>query len=265
MAKVKLSDGESLYYEVHGSGPYLMLVSGLGGMASFWAPHVEALAKRFTVVLHDHRGTGQSSHSLIRYSVEQMADDVIQLMDRLDIARAHFIGHSTGGAIGQTLALDHPARMDRMVLSATWTVADAYFRRLFEVRSANLRTGGPEAYVRTNSLYMCPPIWIRDNMDAVEANEAKMLAAFPPPEVVLSRIEALMRFDRKAELGKIKSPVLISAVRDDIVTPAYYSEELAKLIPGAELSMLPFGGHFYPIVMAEAFRQSAIDFLTRSN
>ena len=84
MAELTLSDGETLYYEVHGSGPPLALVTGLGGLASFWAPHVEALAEDFTVVLHDHRGTGRSSHSLIRYSIAQMADDTLQLLNHLD-------------------------------------------------------------------------------------------------------------------------------------------------------------------------------------
>ena len=263
MPNMTLSDGQLLYYEVQGNGPPLLLVSGLNGVASFWAPHVPAFAERYTVILHDHRGTGRSSHTRMRYSVEQMTDDLVQLMDHLEVPRAHLIGHSTGGAIGQTLALDRPERLDRLVLSATWTAADAYFRRLFKVRSMILETGGPAAYVQTNPLFMNPAAYTRDHEAEIAAAEAVATKAFPPPEVMLSRIEAIVRFDRRAELGRITAPTLVFGARDDIVTPVYYSEELGRLIPNAETVILPDGGHFYPIVHAEAFRDTVLDFLGR--
>src|SRR5438876_5099802 len=72
-----------------------MLVPGLNGVGAFWARQVPDFARDFRVVVHDHRGTGQSTHSRIRYSVEQMAADVLRLMDRLGIASAHVAGHST--------------------------------------------------------------------------------------------------------------------------------------------------------------------------
>src|SRR2546428_10849722 len=95
-----------------------MLVPGLNGAGSFWARQVPDFARDFRVVVHDHRGTGQSTHSRIRYSVEQMADDVLRLMDRLGIASAHLVGHSTGGAIRQGIAPGHPQRPPSPVLSA---------------------------------------------------------------------------------------------------------------------------------------------------
>ncbi|MFQ5773561.1 MAG: pyrimidine utilization protein D [Kiloniellaceae bacterium] len=263
MAHLTLSDGDSLYYEVHGQGPALLLVSGLNGVASFWADHVPALAERFTVVLHDHRGTGRSSRSRIAYSVDQMAGDVIQLMDGLALERAHLVGHSTGGAIGQTLALDRPERIDRLVLSATWTAADAYFRRLFEVRGEILRASGPGAYIRANALFMRPPSWTRDREAEIEAEEAAGAGGFPPPEVMLSRITAILRFDRRADLPRIAAPTLVIGARDDIVTPAYYSEELGRLIPRAETVILPQGGHFFPVTAPEDFRRIVLGFLAR--
>ena len=134
MPHLTLKDGDRLYYEVHGSGPPLLLVAGLGGVGAFWKEHVPVFAESFTVVLHDHRGTGRSSPSQIDYSVEQMSDELLQLLDHLEIKCAGLIGHSTGGAIGQTLALDQPDRIGKLVLSATWSAADDYFKRLFQVR-----------------------------------------------------------------------------------------------------------------------------------
>ncbi len=161
MPVLRLSDGEELYYEIHGQGPPLALISGLNGTGAFWTPHLPALGVRFTVVLHDHRGTGRSSPSRIDYSIDQMADDVLQLLDHLEIHEARLVGHSTGGAICQTLAIERPERVARMVLSATWTATDAYFRRLFEVRSDTLRALGPEGYVPGSLYCSCRAHWRR--------------------------------------------------------------------------------------------------------
>ncbi|HET7613300.1 MAG TPA: alpha/beta fold hydrolase, partial [Gemmatimonadaceae bacterium] len=69
MAKANIGDAE-IYYEEHGSGEPLLLVSGLGGTAAYWRPNIPALAAKYRVIVHDHRGAGQSSHSKIRYSVD---------------------------------------------------------------------------------------------------------------------------------------------------------------------------------------------------
>ncbi len=264
VAKLTLTDGESLYYEVHGQGPPLVLISGLNGVAAFWQPHLEALARNHSVVLHDHRGTGRSSPSRIDYSVEQMTGDLVELLDHLEIAKADMVGHSTGGAICQVLGIDYPERVASLVLSATWTAADGYFRRLFELRAEVLRAMGPEGYIRASLMFMRPPAWIRDH-DATQNEEiAAMVANFPLPEVMLSRIAALIEFDRRADLGRISAPTLVVGARDDMVTPIYYSEELARLIPGAEIAILEAGGHFFPVSAAEAFRDLVLDFITGS-
>ena len=261
MALFRLSDGEELYYEVHGQGPPLVLISGLNGVGAFWKPHLDTLARSYTVVLHDHRGTGQSSPSRIDYSVEQMAGDLVELLDHLEIGKADMVGHSTGGAICQVLGIDHPERVTRLVLSATWTAADGYFRRLFELRADVLRAMGPEGYLRASLMFMRPPAWIRDH-DATQNEEiAAMVAGFPAPEVMLSRIAALLKFDRRADLGRISAPTLVVGARDDMVTPIYYSEALAGLIPGAETAILEAGGHFFPVSAAEAFRGLVLDFI----
>jgi pimeloyl-ACP methyl ester carboxylesterase len=152
-----------LYYETAGSGPPLLLVPGLAGSAHFWRLQVPRLAQRFTVVLHDHRGVGRSSRDAIVYSIEQMAGDVLALMDHLGIDDAALIGQSTGGAIGQYLAAMQPQRIARLVLSSTWTHADAYFRRQFELRRDMLRSAGIDIYTRTGTLLLYPAEWLRDH------------------------------------------------------------------------------------------------------
>lgn len=260
MPKAKLGDAE-IYYEEHGSGEPLMLVSGLGGAASYWKPNLPALAARYRVIVHDHRGAGQSTHAKIRYSVDQMTDDVLRLMDHLKIDRAHLLGHSTGGAIGQTLAIKSPERLRKLVLFATWTAADKFFRQLFAARRALLTQVGKEAYVRAGTLFLYPPSWIKANEGLIEDREKLTIAAFPPPEVVASRIDAIVAFDRSSELGRIKTPTLVLCAKDDFITPAYFSEELARKIPGAQLVILPEGGHCASETALEAFNRSVLQFL----
>jgi hypothetical protein len=107
MPTLSIGDAE-LYYEDTGSGEPLLLVPGLSGRGSFWANQVAELSRDFRVVIHDHRGTGAQRALAHPHSVEQMADDVLRLMDGLGIEAAHLVGHSTGGAIGQVIALEHP-------------------------------------------------------------------------------------------------------------------------------------------------------------
>lgn len=264
MPQARLRDGAELYYEIHGSGPPLFLVAGLGGDGRWWGANVAELAKDFTVVVHDHRGTARSTLSRIDYSVAQMADDALQLIDALGFDRVHWCGHSTGGAMGQVLAIEHPARIDRLVLSATWAKTDAFFRRLFEVRSLMLRELGPTAYLKASALALNSPAWVRDHDADLAAAEARATETIPVPEIVLSRIAAIVAHDRREQLQRVVAPTLALCARDDTVTPLYFTEELVRLIPGARAHVLPDGGHAYPNVHAAEFRRVMTAFLSES-
>src|SRR5438105_14640643 len=96
MPKISIGDAE-IYYESTGEGEPLLLVPGLGGQGVFWAQQVKDFARDFRVVVHDHRGTGACTHSRIRYSVEQVADDVLRLMHALNLNSDVFRGDSAGG------------------------------------------------------------------------------------------------------------------------------------------------------------------------
>jgi len=264
MPHLKLHDGAELYYEKQGSGPPLFLVPGLGGDGRWWDANARELARQFTVVVHDHRGTARSTLSRITYSVEQMANDALQLIDALGFDKVHWCGHSTGGAMGQVLAVDHPARIDRLVLSATWAKTDAFFRRLFETRAQILKELGPAAYLKSSALALNMPSWIRDHDAELAMVEAKAGETMPEPAIVLSRIAAIVAHDRRGQLQRVRAPTLAICARDDMVTPLYFTEELVRLIPNARAYVLPDGGHFYPHVHGAEFRRVMAAFLLES-
>jgi aminoacrylate hydrolase len=260
MPRIVIGDG-AIYYERQGVGFPVMFVTGLSGFAAFWKDQIATFSRTFDVITHDHRGIGQSDLTRSGFTVDRMAADVIGLMDALEIEQAHIVGHSTGGAIAQTLAIEHPKRIVSMVLSASWTKPDAYFRRLFGLRKDILLRLGPSAYVQASSLYLYPSWFVARNNERLRQLEAQTLAVFPPTEIAASRIDAILAFDRTEQLSQIRTPTLVVGAEDDIVTPAYFSEELARLIPGAEVKIFPRGGHAFTQVRAREYNQAVLPFL----
>ena len=262
MPKIDVGDAE-IYYETYGTGTPLLLVPGLGGVGSYWKPNIPALSDRYRVIIHDHRGTGQSSQSRIRYSVDQMTSDLLALMNHLDLDKVHLVGHSTGGAIGQTLAAMQPERLKSLVIYASWTKSDPFFERVFEARRALLTASGPAAYVRSTPVFLYPDWWVNENIALLEEREKTVIPAFPPAEIVASRIDAILDFDRTMDLPKISLPTLILCAKDDILTPPYFSRELARLIPGAALIELDRGGHCASETNTKDFNDAILNFIAR--
>jgi aminoacrylate hydrolase len=250
-----------IHYERMGAGPTVLLVPGLNGEGHWWEPQIDALSRHFTVIVHDHRGTGRSTHSEIDYSIEQMTDDLIGLMDALDIPSAHLVGVSTGGAIAQAMATDFAARTRSIVLANTWSKADAHRQRVAAVRKNLVLHIGPKAYVEASPLFLFPPWYLRDNAAAVARGCERALEHFPSPRIAVSRLDAGLAFDRRAQLGKIEMPALVIGAKDDQLTPAYYSEELAAIIPGARLHLFDRGGHACSRTMPAEFNKVVLEFL----
>jgi aminoacrylate hydrolase len=246
---------EDIHYEEHGAGPPLMLVTGLSGLKSSWTAQVPRLSPHFRVITHDHRGTGQSARSAIVYSVEQMARDVIALMNGLGVERADFVGHSTGGAIVQWIALNEPERIGRAILSSTWSAPDPYFLRSFAFRKELLSKLGPAAYARASSFTMYPPDWFAKNEESVLRAEKLLLESFPANEIVISRIDAICRFDVAARLGEIKIPTVVTCAEDDRVTPVHLSRAIADGVKGSRKVIFPWGGHASPTLNADKYAE----------
>jgi aminoacrylate hydrolase len=260
MPKVKIDDFE-IYYEIHGSGPPVLLVAGLGGEGAYWQPQIEPLSRHFKVIIHDHRGTGQSTRQKIEYSVDQMAGDVVKLMDALGIENAHLVGHSTGGAIGQILGIEQPKRLRSLFMYASWVKSDPFMQRVMDMRKALVLNVGALAYVRATPVFLHPNWWINASREKLKEAENKSLATFPDPEIVASRIEAILAFDRSNELSKIRTPTLVFCAEDDFLTPLYASQALAAAIPGARLVVAEKGGHAHSQTTPEEFNRIVVNYV----
>lgn len=264
MQKINIGDADLAVWQTGGgdSGQEsVLLVSGLGGRAAFWSELIPALSPQFDVITHDHRGTGASTKSKIDYSVPQMAGDVLSLMDALGISRTALVGHSTGGAIAQYLALNHADRISRIVLSATWAGPSPYFKALFDLRLNVLQTTGPEAYLVDGILRAYPADTLNANPELLYGTTEERLAAFPGVEIEQSRIGAVLGHDLRDRVASIDMSTLVIAAADDQITPVGFSEELADAIPGAQKVILPHGGHFVPRVTTADYNAAVVSFL----
>jgi aminoacrylate hydrolase len=257
-------NGIEIHYDAEGDGTPVMLIAGYGGTGTYWNPQRVPFAKNFRPILMDHRGHGQSTHDTsITYSMDQMADDVIHLMDHLKIDKAHYVGHSLGGVIGQNLGLRYPDRFHDLVIYASITHFDPWIARCIEMRRTLLETAGPRAFARVTPVFLYPDWWVNANTEALERLEEATVASFPPRYVVESRSLAIASYSAVADLHKLKLPTLLLCAKDDFLTPPYFTEHLAKLLPHAEVAWMEDGGHACSQTRSDEFNAIVLEFLSR--
>jgi len=252
----------ALHYERDGTGPPLILAAGLGGLGRYWRAQVDAFRDDFDTITFDHRGVGASAPAPPPYSISGLARDVIGLMDGLDIEKAIYVGHSTGGAMGQWLAANHGERFSAMVLGATWRHADARFRAVFEGRREILLRLGAEAYLRHSLPWLYPPDWFEENEDRLAAIVADGAGILPPAEILAARLAALVASDHAdSSLDHVTLPVLVLMAEDDGLIPPYAVSAVAEAIPSARLRRFAWGGHHFPQTRSGSFNRAVRRFL----
>ena len=262
MSLISIGDAE-IYAETIGQGEDLILVAGLGGRAAFWSAQANVLAESYRVTLFDHRGVGRSSPAPLVSSAEQLADDLLKLMDALGIDSAHLIGHSTGGAIGQHVALSAPQRLNSLILSASWAGPTPLFIEMFKLRRDVLINNGVKGYLILGTLLSSPGWYLQENFTSLDDYLRDRLKDLPGMDVELGRLNAVMTHDLRHRLADIRVPTGVICARDDQITPEPMSIELAQLIPGAVLQVLPEGGHFCPVTVSQAYNEMLFDLLAK--
>lgn len=258
-----MPEAAGLYYEVHGpdGAPPLIVSSGLGGSADYWTPNLRALASHFRTIVYDHRGTGRSDRVLPEtVSVDDLADDIVTLLDALGIERAHALGHAAGGIAGLALALRSPKRLRKLVVVNGWASPDPHFLRCFAARLALLRDSGPEAYLGAQPIFLYPAAWISEHSAELDAELPHQLASFPGREAMEKRIAALAAFDVSVKLEELSVPMLALAAKDDMLVP-YTVSEAFEAAPYASTAWMGWGGHACNVTDPGTFNLLALDYL----
>jgi len=218
--------------------PVVVLSNSLGATSAMWDPQVPALAERFRVVGYDTRGHGQSPAPAGPYSIDDLVDDVVALLDRLGVARASFAGLSLGGMTGMRLAAREPDRVDRLALLCTSAKTDP---KPFLDRAAAVRAGGTAPLAPAIAGRWLTPGYAAEHPDLVARLEAMIAGC--DDEGYAACAEVVARIDLREDLARISAPTLVISGADDLALPPEHQQAIADGIPGAELLSVSPGAH----------------------
>ncbi|TPV57380.1 pyrimidine utilization protein D [Aestuariibacter sp. GS-14] len=256
-----------MHYEWHGSqldsAPVLVCSSGLGGSAHYWKGQLATLGKDYRILLYDHAGTGRSPATLPNgYSIEHMANELLNLLASLSVTRCNFIGHALGGLVGLVLAKTQPELINKLVLVNAWSQPNPHTLRCFAIRKALLANCEPQMFLQMQALILYPPDYIARHISELEQEEAHMLANFPNQANLLKRIDALSQFDIDASLAQIQARTLVYANKDDVLVPWQQSQHLADKLPNAQFRLFDYGGHASSVTTPNIFNSTILTFLS---
>lgn len=263
MPKVKLGN-ISLYYEVHGRGVPLLLIAGLGSDVSSWLCVLKRLSSRFRVIVFDNRGCGRSSASHKKYSVSKLAEDAIKLLDHLKIERAHVLGHSMGGYIAQELAINHPRRVNKLILVSTAQVSSKKNNVLFNDLYCQLEKEGysKEWFRRWVFLLFSNKLSKDKSFRDMFINNSMGYPYLQKLEGFKRQIEAIASFDTRKKIGTIKAKTLVIEGEHDILITPKESKTLAKRIPNSTFKLLNGAAHCMHIENPKLFTSTILRFLS---
>jgi pimeloyl-ACP methyl ester carboxylesterase len=279
------ANGIDIEYEGFGreSDPLILLIMGFGAQLIFWPEALcEGLAsKGFRVVRFDNRDIGKSTHLAgqpapdpralfaevmggrhphVPYSLDDMANDTVGLMDALGADRAHIVGASMGGMIAQLVAINHPSRTKSLV-----SIMSTTGRRdlpsgnpetlsvLFRPPNSTSRDDLIEASILVQKAVSGPGFPVSEAEMRARAERRTDYAPFDLAGIARQSAALIVALPRNALLNQLRCPALILHGADDPVIPAAAAKDTAESIPGAELLVVPGMGHDFPSALVPVF------------
>ncbi len=260
------ANGIEIYYESHGDGQPLVLISGIGYTNWQWHRMVPYLADRFQVITFDNRGVGQTDKPAGPYSAHMLAADTVGLLDALGIDKAIIMGHSMGGFIAQALALEFPHKLEKLILASTNFGGPHHVPITPEAMKVLMDVSSDPVTRFRNGLYISTaPGWAEKNPQLIQewvdwraANPIEATAYQSQLAIGLGLLKEEAAFENQLE--RIKVPTLILFGRYDMVVPSKNASLLAEKIAGSKVVILPDAGHFFPIEVPGPASQAVIDF-----
>jgi 3-oxoadipate enol-lactonase len=255
------ANGIQINYELSGEdgAPVVVLSHSLGSSLAMWQPQMEPLRSQYRVLRYDMRGHGRTQAVSGPYSFDLLAEDAIALMDGLQIEKAHWVGLSMGGMIGQAIALNHPERLKSLALCDTaaalppdaqsvWTdrIRAAREKGMAYLADATMERWFTASYLRRN-----PP----------EVRRIREIFIATPVDGYIGCSEAIRRLDHLEKLHKINAPTLILVGSEDQGAPVSASEAMRDRIREARLCVIPSAAHLSNIEQAEIFNRELLAFL----
>jgi pimeloyl-ACP methyl ester carboxylesterase len=244
---VPAPDGTRLAVSIHGAGPTLLMIPGLGSSRAIYDPLVSVLAGSCRIAVYDPRGIGESEATPGPYTMAQLAADAAAVIAAIADSAVAVWGASMGGMVAQHLALDHPERVAQLLLACTGPGGVHAVRADPEATRALLgkgaRTPG-EAYAMACTV-MYTSRFQAEHAAFVAAQVAHRAANPVRPAVFRAQYDAVRAHDTFDRLPAISAPTLVLHGTEDLVMPVGNGQVLAERIPGAALRLFPEQGHLF--------------------
>jgi 3-oxoadipate enol-lactonase len=266
MPFVHATDGTRIHYEVTGKSgatPVLM-IQGLGASKNAWNLQRIAMATRFRIISFDNRGAGRSDKPTEPFTLEQMADDALAVLDAAGIETAHVVGASMGGVISQIVAVKYPHRVRSLTLVCTACRNHPWRQELLQSWAKTAEEKGMIEVGKEAAQWVMSPRSFRRLVPAF--TWMGPLAALRPRHSFVSQIDAILdtREDLVDQLSTITAPTMVIVGNQDILTPRGDSEEIAERIPNSELVVISGAAHGLMMEHSSTFNKILIEFLQRT-
>jgi 3-oxoadipate enol-lactonase len=258
--KAKIN-GVRINYQLSGKtdGPVVALSHSLGSSLAMWEPQMASLEPHFRVLRYDTRGHGASDAPEGAYSLDELGEDAVGLLDALGIGLAHWVGLSMGGMIGQYLALRHPDLFISFSLCDTAAIIPEEAQPVWEERIHRARSGGMGTLVEETLERWFTSSYLKRKPPQVESIRTQFLAT--PVEGYIGCSEAIRKLNYLDQLSQIKTPTLIVVGEEDPGTPVSAAQAMHSRIAQSKLVVLPSAAHLSNVEQTEPFNKFLTDFL----
>jgi pimeloyl-ACP methyl ester carboxylesterase len=255
-----LVNGINIAYNDQGTGTPIVFLHAFPLNRTMWEPQVEGLSGRYRIITVDLRGHGESDAPLWRFSLEQYADDVAELMHHLSIPRAVLIGLSMGGYVSLAFYRKYAERVQGLVLADTRAQADSDEARAgrFTLAQTAFRQG-PEAVAKVMLPKLLAPATLRTRPDLV-AGVRRMIEGNEVSGMIVDSIAMADRPDSVPLLPQITCPTVVIVGEEDQPTPPAEARLIADGIPGAKLAVIAGAGHLSNLEQPEQFNTIVAEF-----
>jgi pimeloyl-ACP methyl ester carboxylesterase len=251
--------GGNLHYEIAGSGEPVVLIHGGFGDRRMWDDQFSVLARDYRVLRYDHRGFGRSPAPDTTYSPVR---DLIQLLDRAEMDRAHIVGNSLGGALAITFGILHPERVRSLTVVASGADGFRYPQSDIEAitQVVALMRGGKQEEALTTWLGN-PMLAVVNTQPAVKAKVERMVRENAGIWTMAAWPQQPLTPPARARLGRIRIPTLVVIGDRDAPSVRMFADSTARMIPGAERVVLEGTDHLPHMERPEEFNRILVEFL----
>lgn len=249
-----------LFYRRFGTGTPLAVLHGLFGMSDFWIPIAKALSKDFQVIIPDLRNHGRSPHHP-EMSCAAMENDILALIDELNFSKIRLLGHSMGGKLAMSFALNHPERVESLIVADIGVKASAISGAMREVveifQSVDIETFSSRSEL--SSRLDCSSQTREIILKNIQKTRDGKLAWKPNVEAILQnlpKISASISGDKTFH----GTALLLKGERSEYITPEDIPD-IQKRFPNSRFSVVPTAGHWLHVDNREAFLKEVLGFL----